>query len=191
MSNDLRKAVYAETAKRIERLLNVRETGSGKAALANLRRGVGRKPGELPEIWGEIFAGMPEEMYSRSGEPTAAEWAVYIALTTFALHQQGQTEAMHKEKRSFGRAVGILCPNPEGDDAERLLRRFRQVVTASDMTELSYYLRGLIQLLRADGIALDYARLASDLYDFQFPASRQRVQLRWGQDFYRQEENEL
>ena len=186
MSNEMRKAVYAETAKRINRLLNERETGSGKAALANLRRGIGMKPGEIPELWGEIFRGMPEEMYSRSGKPTAAEWAVYIALTTFALHQQGQADAMHREQRSLGRAVGMLCAEP--DDEERLLRRFRQVVTASEMTELSYYLRGLIQLLRAEGIALDYAQLASDLYDFQFSASRQRVQLRWGQDFYYQEE---
>ena len=188
MSNDMRKAVYAETAKRINRLLQNRETGSGKAALANLRRGIGLTPGELPEIWGEIFNGMPAEMYSRSGKPTAAEWAVYIALTTFAMHQQGQADAMHKEKRSLGRAIGMLCKEP--DDEERLLRRFRQVITASDMKELSYYLRSLIQLLRTGGIALDYAQLASDLYEYQSLASRQRVQLRWGQDFYYQEEKE-
>ena len=139
MSHDMRKAVYAETAKRINRLLQNRETGGGKAAFVNLRRGIGLTPGELPEIWGEIFSDMPEEMFSRSGKPTAAEWAVYIALTTFALHQQGQTDAMHKEKRSLGRAIGMLCTEP--DDEERLLRRFRQVITASDMKELSYYLQ--------------------------------------------------
>ena len=188
MSNEMRKAVYAETAKRINRLLNKRETGNGKAALANLRRGIGLKPGEIPELWGEVFRSMPEEMYSRSGLPTAAEWAIYIALTTFALHQQGQADEMNKEQRSLGRAVGMLCAEP--DDEERLLRRFRQVITASDMTELSYYLRGLIQLLKAKGIALDYAQLASDLYEYQFTSSRQRVQLRWGQDFYFQEEKE-
>lgn len=188
MSIEMRRAVYAETAKRITRLLQSRDTGGGKAALANLRRGIGLKPGEMPEIWGEIFSGMPEEMFSRSGKPTPAEWAVYISLTTFALHQQGQQDAMHTEKRSLGRAVGMLCI--ESEDIERLLRRFQQVVTASDMKELSYYLRGLIQLLRVAGIALDYAQLASDLYDFQFQSSRQRVQLRWGQDFYDQEEKE-
>lgn len=188
MSNEMRKAVYTETAKRINRLLNERETGSGKAALANLRRGIGLNPGEIPELWGEIFRDIPEEMFSRTGKPTAAEWAIYVALTTFALHQQGQTDTMHREKCSLGRAIGKLCNDP--DDEERLLRRFRQVVTASDMTELSYYLRGLIQLLRAGGIAMDYAQLASDLYDFQFSASRQRVQLRWGQDFYYQEAKE-
>lgn len=41
MSVEMRKAVYAETAKRIKFLLQNRETGSGKAALANLRRGIG------------------------------------------------------------------------------------------------------------------------------------------------------
>ena len=188
MSIEMRKAVYTETAKRINRLWQDRETGSGKAALANLRRGIGLTPGELPEIWGEIFSNTPEEFFSRNGKPTAAEWAVYIALTTFAMHQQGQANAMHKEKRSLGRAIGMLCTDQ--DDEERLLRRFRQVITASDMKELSYYLRGLIQLLRTGGIALDYAQLASDLYEYQSLASRQRVQLRWGQDFYYQEEKE-
>lgn len=186
MSTEIRKAVYAETARRIEHLLRHRETGSGKATLANLRRGIGKAPGELPELWGIIFRDMPEELLSQYGNPSPAEWAIYIALTMFALHQQGTAEPVHTEKLSLGRAYGKLRKEQTEEEEERLLRRFNQVVTASDLPELSHYLRGMIQLLRADGIGLDYARLASDLYLYQSPQTRMRVQLKWGQDFYYQ-----
>lgn len=186
MSTEIRKAVYAETARRIEHLLRHRETGSGKATLANLRRGIGKAPGELPELWGIIFRDMPEELLSQYGNPSPAEWAIYIALTMFALHQQGTAEPVHTEKLSLGRAYGKLRKEQTEEEEERLLRRFNQVVTAPDLPELSHYLRGMIQLLRADGIGLDYARLASDLYLYQSPQTRMRVQLKWGQDFYYQ-----
>ena len=68
-----------------------------KAQLADLRRGVGRTPGELPELWGAFLQDMPEELQSATGNPTYAEWAIYLALTLYALHQQGQTSPMHNE----------------------------------------------------------------------------------------------
>ena len=38
-----------------------------KAALANLRRGVGAAPGEMPELWGFFLEELPPEMESRDG----------------------------------------------------------------------------------------------------------------------------
>lgn len=67
----------------IASLVRGMQTGGGKARLANLRRGVGKLPGELPELWGSFLDGMPEELLSRNGEPTYAEWAVYLTLTLF------------------------------------------------------------------------------------------------------------
>lgn len=59
-----------------------------KAALAHLRRGVGRAPGDLPELWGIFLEGMPEELESQTGKPTQGEWAIYLALTLYALHSR-------------------------------------------------------------------------------------------------------
>ena len=42
--------------------------------------------------------------------------------------------------------------------------RFNKVATASDMRELSNHLRGMVNLLSSNGIKLDYADLAVDLY---------------------------
>lgn len=76
-----------------------------RAALANLRRGIGRAPGELPELWGSFLQEMPPEFFSRNGNPTAAEWVIYLALTLFALHQQSQEKSMCADGAGIGKAV--------------------------------------------------------------------------------------
>ncbi len=161
--------------------------GRVRAQLATLRRGVGRKPGDMPDLWGLLFADMPEEMMSRTAEPTAAEWAAYTALTLYATHQQGteiNRQNMHtgQDAGRLGKAVARLVKN--ADDRERIARRFNAFATASDMTEAAHHLRGLIQLLRAEEIPLNYIRLAGDLYRFQNPEYAPDVRLSWGQDFY-------
>jgi len=178
--------VASFTEKKIMQLTNRQSGSAQRAALAHLRQGAGRVPGEMPQLWGEILYQMPEEMYSQSGEPSREEWAVYTALTLFALHQQGRdpgADCMHREGVSLGTAVSGLVHAEQ--DRERIWKRFVKVVTAGDMIELSYHLRGIVQLLRAEGTALDYAALAKELYLFQTPHAVQRVKLRWGQDFYR------
>ena len=38
-----------------------------RADMANLRRGIGKQPGELPELWGLLFRDFPEELMSVTG----------------------------------------------------------------------------------------------------------------------------
>ena len=182
-----RELVERDTQKRLFRLYNLPEHPQ-KAALANLRRGVGRVPGDLPELWGEFLLDFPQELESKTGTPTRAEWAVSLALTLYALHQQGRDvrrEPMHREDQSLGRAVRRLVKPGEDPQDAAVLRRFQALTSAASMREVSQHLRGIIQILRSEGIALDYVRLAADLYDLQFPEASQRVRLRWGQDYYR------
>ena len=156
-----------------------------RAQLAQLRRGIGKVPGEMPELWGMLFDDMPEGMMATNGKPTKAEWAVYTALTLYALHQQGKSlseDNMHKPGVRLGQAMAKLAPTEE--DKERVGKRFQAFAASDDLQGASYYLRGLVQLLRAEGIGLDYVRLALDLYRFQSPKTAPSVRLEWGQDFY-------
>lgn len=180
------KYVYGQIAMLTE---NMKYSG-GKAMLANLRRGAGKTPGELPELWGIFLNGIPDEMLSRNGEPTKEEWAIYISLTLYALHQQGNSESIHKDGVGFGKAAAMLMNEQTDKERERVLRRFGPAVTANDMYELSHHMRCLIELMRNKGIKLDYAMLAKDIYDFQFSEGKKKVQLRWGQDFYYIEKGE-
>ena len=125
-------------------------------------------------------------MMGNGTAPSRAEWAIYLSLTLFGVHQQGhdpKQQPMHQKDQSFGSSVAHLVTSE--DDKDRMVRRFNIAATATDIKELSHHLRGIIQLLRAEGIALDYAQLSNDLYLFQDIHHRSNVCLRWGQDFYR------
>ena len=179
-----------------------------RAELAKLRRGIGHAPGDLPELWGSFLLEMPESFQGRSA-PSAAEWAVYLALTLYAVHQQGNDQPMNRPGpgNTLGRAVRQLAERntPAGQDwtEASVLRRFNALATAEEINEISHHLRGMIQLLSAakdGGIPLDYPQLAADLYELQCTDPRYaqipaNVRLRWGQDLYRDskpapEENE-
>lgn len=185
---DVSKTVSNYTAHRIARIMSLPDAPR-RAALAELRRGIGSAPGAIPALWGELL--MTWESYFKDDAasyvkdgPTYEEWAVYTALTLFAMHQQGSGQSMHVQGLRFGTAVGCLVKGQE--DIERVLHRFNPAATASDMAEAAHYLRGLIQILRAESIGLDYADLASDLYRYQLSAeSADKVRLKWGRDFYR------
>ena len=67
----------------------------------------------------------------------------------------------------------------------RVLRRFNETATSSGMEELEHHLRGLVNMLRAEGIPLDYPQLAGELFAYQSPEQAAQVRLAWGRDFYR------
>ncbi len=161
------------------------EESSSKARLAQLRRGIGKKPGELPELWGSFLNNLSEELMSKNNEPSYAEWAIYTVLTLFALHQQGHSEPMHEEgeENHFGQAVRKLVHNE--DDEENIRKKFSIAACSDDMTELSYHLKTMVKLLGNNDIKLDYVDLAKDLYEFQFENCIDKIRLKWGQDFYR------
>ena len=132
-----------------------------RAELAKLRRGIGHAPGELPELWGSFLLGMPESFQGRSA-PSAAEWAVYLALTLYAMHQQGNDRLMNCPGNTLGRAVRQLAErNSAGQDwtEASVIRRFNALASA-DLYELQ----------------------CTDPRYAQTPAN---VRLRWGQDLCR------
>ncbi|MBR4986489.1 MAG: type I-E CRISPR-associated protein Cse2/CasB [Proteobacteria bacterium] len=183
-----------------------------RAILARLRRGVSMAPGADPDIWDVTLAELPNELVSTNGIPTKGEWAVQIALTLFAMHQQGrdiQSDCVHyedvKEKtdndtlkslqrpqkaefnpHSFGCAVRSLAGEKDSDAFKAVRRRFNATVTSESIEEFAHHLRGMIQLIKAkSNIKLDYVALTREIYLFQNPENRDSLRLRWGQDFYR------
>lgn len=73
------KLVREEMYKRVQELIRQKGTSGGRAALANLRRGIGKKPGEMPELWDVFFNKMSPELFSKSNEPsTISPWSIPI-----------------------------------------------------------------------------------------------------------------
>lgn len=174
--------VYECTRSKLEYLESMQETSIGKGMLANLRRGVGKNLGEVPELWGLVLNRFPKNLLGTKGLSNA-EWAVYTALTLYALHQQGHSEHMNcYTEVSIGTAVAKLIKND--DDMKRILNRLNLVVTAISPNDVEYHLRGIIQLLSNEGIPLNYSKLARDLYLFRNSDYSENVKLSWGRDFY-------
>ena len=181
-------AVLKETARRLKWLLKS-DDSTVKARLAELRHGIGSIPGSVPALWGMVFDDLPESMLGSYGKPSKEEWAIYDALTLYALHQQGKDPAkknMNVKGISLGRAAGkyVYALGGTSDDRERVSRRFNQIALAADIETLTYYLRTFIPLLRGEDIGLDYAMMAQDIYLFQTENNIASVRLRWGQDYY-------
>lgn len=155
---------------------------SAIAALARLRRGAGKQPGELLDI---LEFTLDDEYFSGRSDAGASidEYAAHVALTLFALHQQSKAQPMHRPGAGLGTALRRLSDGPEVP--EPVQRRFRVLGTADGVRELTHHLRGAVQLLRTRDIPLDYGLLADQLVAWQWPGGPNRVRLRWGRDFYR------
>ncbi|NRQ32967.1 type I-E CRISPR-associated protein Cse2/CasB [Nonomuraea sp. NN258] len=160
------------------------DTSAAVAALAQLRRGAGKLPEEVPELWG--MAGT-EQLYGEQSlserEALKAEFALFSAITLYALHQQSKPgQDMHQTGTELGTAVRRLMPSATLDEPIR--RRFVRLGTATTPKVLTERLREVVILLRNASIALDYGILSRQLYQAQDPDGMRQVRQRWGGSFH-------
>ncbi|MGI6472331.1 MAG: type I-E CRISPR-associated protein Cse2/CasB [Candidatus Methanomethylophilaceae archaeon] len=176
--------------------IGILQTGSpwSKAMLAKLRRGVGKEPSESYETWEITLNGIPEELTGFEGvgdfEANEAEMAIHVALTLYALHQQGNSLPVNSYNKSFAASIRSLI-NTDKSNEDAIKRRFDAIITSDTLMELSTHARGLVQLMKAsENTSFNYPLFAKDLYFFQYPEGKKTVRLRWGLDFYKVRMNE-
>jgi CRISPR system Cascade subunit CasB len=150
--------------------------------LAKLRSGLGPESRRTVEIW--RFCATPIDDYlARRGEISDAQRAELAALALFGLHQQSQSQPMHRPGVKAGQALWAL--RSSGKFSEQAVdARVNAAATATDPRALLVHLRGLITQLRTISQPLDYDLLLADLRDFHMPAGRARVRQRWGLAYY-------
>ncbi|MFA1551772.1 type I-E CRISPR-associated protein Cse2/CasB [Actinomadura chokoriensis] len=162
----------------------LRDASSAVGRLAQLRRGAGKLPQDVPELWGLTGADqLYQEQTLSEVQATRAENASFLAVTLYALHQQSRpNQRMHRPGVDLGEAVRRLMPPGEIDEPIR--RRFVRVGTAGSLDVLAYRLREIISLLRRDSVPLDYSALAEQLYHAHTPDGLARVRRKWGRSFH-------
>jgi CRISPR system Cascade subunit CasB len=162
------------------------------AALARLRRGAGREAGQLPDLWALIDTG-PLHQTPDGARPLSenelirAEDALHVALTLYALHQQSRSTGMYQadrpgRRRGLGAAVRRMMKPGEID--EPVHKRLVRAGTSPDLAVLAQRLRDIVVLLRREGIELDHAQLAGQLYAWQWPGGADTVRREWGRSFH-------
>jgi len=167
------------------RFLRIPQDPGAVAALARLRRAVGKNPGAIMDVLEytftpELLRGHPKD----DPTPSPAEHAAHVAITLYAAHQQSKGERMHRRGRGLGAALRGLHPGDPGSIPDPITLRFRMLGTADSFGELTHHLRGVVQLLRIASAPLDYGLLAHQLLTWQNKPSH--VRMTWGRQFYRQ-----
>lgn len=173
-------------------------TSESVSTLARLRRAQGVAGGADPRSWALVLEGLPTILQARDSassvdvEPTRAEQAVYAALTTYAVHQQGRLDEQHVQGVGLGEATRRLARLRATGDAvggldEPTVQRLHRVSMAQTAALRVDALRALVTLMRGASrpVGLDYGRLAEDLFWLQFPGGAHRVQLGWGRGLHR------
>ena len=160
---------------------------SARADLARLRR---LRPGDLggdTESWALTMDVLPSDLVGRADEANPAERATQSALVLFAIHAQSASGTVHVRNRNLGTAIRQLAEARDADDPTKgpVMARFQTLGRAQTYGQLITHLRGIIQLLRTEGIPLDYGMLAADLYRWQQLSGAPVVRLRWGRGFHR------
>lgn len=172
-----------------------------RVVLASARHAVSLESPQAQAVWPIIMAGietpaMVSETFvpklSITGEPTYAEIATFAAIRLYAIHQQGidicvyggayGDEAVGK---LFFKALAQLRLNENIQVA--LDRRVKALLATTNVTSVINSLTHLVSILKASqqNQQIDYARLAGDLFHFQFSyESANQVRLTWGRQYY-------
>ena len=144
-------------------LLGLAQEGrEDRGALADLRCGLGREPGEMARVHRHVVPYLPEKNYDD-------RW-YYLVATLFGAYPE------HRTGTSLGKAFAPL--RAKSDSMES---RFVALLNA-DPEDLGDHLRHAVSLLKANEQPLDWFRFFADLLQWDHPD--RHVQLRWARDFY-------
>jgi CRISPR system Cascade subunit CasB len=146
-----------------------------RAALAALRRGLGRRPGEIAEPY-RVLLTLPDAR--------PAPWqedACFLVAGLFAWHLIPWRESTDGPT-NLGESLRRHANARPGNGAER---RFVALLNAG-YEDLPVHLRHVVGLLRASETPIDYAQLLRDVTDRAWNAESRYVQRAWSRAFWRQ-----
>ena len=140
-----------EFVQALKRLADIRQGGANNlGALAALRRGLGKPPGTVAEMYPYVMQYLPERA-SRSEED-----AYFLIAALFAWHQLDWTTGERfKKQRNFGASFRRLAVSA---DSQSLEKRFVALLDAR-REDLPEHLRHAIGLLKSKEIPVDWVQL--------------------------------
>ncbi|MCM8749100.1 type I-E CRISPR-associated protein Cse2/CasB [Thermomicrobiaceae bacterium CFH 74404] len=145
-----------------------------RAALAALRRGLGKPPGTAPEMFPYVVPLLP------SNPSWRLERACYLVASLFALHPLGwEGDERGRRLTNLGASFALLAQR--SSNREGVTRRFLHLLLAHE-DELGEHLRHAIGLLRSHAVPVDWGRLLRDIQGWSHDDLR--VQRQWARAYY-------
>jgi CRISPR system Cascade subunit CasB len=136
-----------------------------RAALAHLRRGLGRKPGDAMEMYPYVGK------YASEGVSKVQERAVFLTAALFAYYPDAPQNI-----GDLGSSVKRIS-----EKSDSIERRFVALLDA-DADDLHYYLRQIIGLLKANDVPVNWERLFKDIRNWS--SDSRYVQRKWARSFW-------
>lgn len=157
------------------------ESGDGRAAMAKLRRGLGKPAGMAHEMDKYILTKLTENT-----SPSQEE-AYYLVAALFARWHQGKEKAEIANNGNLGKSLQELVSSyvaggTSKDDAEKRLEKRLKALLNAHRDDLPEHLRRVVSLLKSKDIPVNWAQLLTDI---QFWGSEDRsVQHNWSRGFW-------
>jgi len=136
-----------------------------RAALAHLRRGLSKKPGESMEMYPYVGRFINQETNA------SHDRAVFLTSALFAEYSDAAANI-----GDLGHSIRQMA-----DKSDSIERRFVALLDA-EADDLHYYLRQMVGLLKANGIAVNWNQLFKDIRGWT--AANRGVQRRWARSFW-------
>ena len=170
-----------EFVQSLKGLAGTRQTGEEESsagaknlgALAALRRGLGKPPGSVAEMYPYVMRYLPERA-SRN-----AEDAYFLIAALFAWHQLDWTAGEErKERRNFGASFHRLALSA---DSQSIEKRFVALLDARG-EDLPEHLRHAVGLLKSKEIPVDWVQLLEQVSVWDH--DDRRVQRAWARAYW-------
>lgn len=167
----------------LARLAGLSETGKERAgrgknlaALAALRRGLGKRPGEVPDVFPYVVP------YIASWLPRQRQDDYFLVASLFATHPRlwaHPDDPRAHEPTNLGASLRLLSTAIAGGSVEK---RFTALLNA-EREDLPEHLRHAVSLLKSHDIPLDWLQLLLDLRGWDWESHR--IQREWARAFWR------
>lgn len=151
-----------------------------RAAMATLRRGLGKPPGTVFEMDRYILKFLSEEGATEDYEP------YYLVAALFALWHQGKNEVAPDPPPNLGASLRALVEKEAGksslEETERRVERRLVALLNCHRDDLPEHLRHTVSLLRSKDIPTNWAQLLHDIRGWDWES--RSVQRAWSQAFW-------
>lgn len=151
--------------------LNELADNEDRAALAALRRSLGKSPGEAAEAHRYVLRFNPERW---------DEWAYYLIAGLFAMHPESWRKA-EGDKRLTNFGASFTWMKSKADSDSSIERRFVALLDCHE-DDLADHLRHAVSLLRSKETPVDWLQLLRDLRNWNH--EDRFVQRNWARAFW-------
>lgn len=159
----------------LENLVSNRDRG----AIANLRRGLRKPPGTVPQTDRYVLKFLPEDTRVGQEEP------YYLVASLFAFWHQGRDSPENAEG-NLGRSARVMVDQEKDlnrrDSLEKSTEKRLVTLLNCHRDDLPEHLRQIVSLLKSRDVSVDWVQLLADIKDWQ--RDDRTVQRAWARGFW-------